>query len=46
MNNGMGGNSMARGNNRPRGSSGRGRGGRHDFYNNSMYSRNNIISVK
>lgn len=33
MNNGMS-NSMGRGNNRPRGTSGRGRGSRHDFYNN------------
>lgn len=36
MNNGLG-NSMGRGNNRPRGTSGRGRGTRHDFYNNSKY---------
>jgi len=34
MNNGIS-NSMGRGNNRPRGTSGRGRGARHDFYNNS-----------
>lgn len=36
MNNGMG-NSMGRGNSRPRGTSSRGRGTRHDFYNNSKY---------
>ncbi|XP_060838089.1 fragile X messenger ribonucleoprotein 1 homolog isoform X2 [Rhopalosiphum padi] len=34
MNNGLG-NSMGRGSNRPRGTSGRGRGSRHDFYTNS-----------
>uniref|UniRef100_A0A2S2NKU1 Uncharacterized protein n=1 Tax=Schizaphis graminum TaxID=13262 RepID=A0A2S2NKU1_SCHGA len=34
MNNGLG-NSMGRGSNRPRGTSGRGRGSRHDFYSNS-----------
>lgn len=34
LNNGMG-NSMGRGSNRPRGTSSRGRGTRHDFYNNS-----------
>lgn len=37
MNNGMSGNSMGRGNSRPRGTSGRGRGIRHDFYNNSKF---------
>lgn len=36
MNNGIG-NSMGRGNSRPRGTSGRGRGARHDFYNNSKF---------
>lgn len=36
MNNGMS-NSIGRGNNRPRGTSGRGRGSRHDFYNNGKY---------
>ncbi|XP_008182086.1 fragile X mental retardation syndrome-related protein 1-like isoform X2 [Acyrthosiphon pisum] len=39
MNNGLG-NSMGRGSNRPRGTSGRGRGARHDFYTNSGSSRN------
>ncbi|KAE9524630.1 hypothetical protein AGLY_014680 [Aphis glycines] len=34
MNNGLG-NSVGRGNSRPRGTSGRGRGSRHDFYANS-----------
>lgn len=38
MNNGIGSNSMGRGSNRPRGTSGRGRGARHDFYNNSKFS--------
>lgn len=37
INNGIGGNSMGRGNSRPRGTSGRGRGARHDFYNNSKF---------
>lgn len=36
MNNGMG-NSVGRGSNRPRGTSSRGRGTRHDFYNNSKF---------
>ncbi|XP_060864419.1 fragile X messenger ribonucleoprotein 1 homolog isoform X2 [Metopolophium dirhodum] len=39
MNNGLG-NSMGRGSSRPRGTSGRGRGARHDFYTNSGSSRN------
>jgi len=34
MNNGLS-NSMGRGSNRPRGTSNRGRGSRHDFYTNS-----------
>lgn len=37
MNNGISSNSMGRGSNRPRGTSGRGRGVRHDFYNNSKF---------
>jgi len=42
MNNGLG-NSVGRGNSRPRGTSGRGRGSRHDFYANSMYFVNLFI---
>ncbi|VVC41214.1 Hypothetical protein CINCED_3A005412 [Cinara cedri] len=38
LNNGMS-NSMGRGNSRPRGTSGRGRGSRHDFYNNGNNNR-------
>ncbi|XP_050429079.1 fragile X messenger ribonucleoprotein 1 homolog isoform X1 [Adelges cooleyi] len=45
MNNGMGGNSMGRGSGRPRGTTNRGRGTRHDFYNNSNNRNQNQDGV-